>query len=353
MNFLLSKKINRDERDEFYQSKYNYFNQLVTYIVIISALSSLSYWVSDCQIFGHIAYETMLSRFSILLSLILYVCLVKTETNYKLLTVGSYVVAHSIMWCTIWSIYYLPDKTHANEGFIIIQCVFILLGICVPRGYSIIFHSIVIVNIIVSNQFNHYENFDLMITLGIPLLIGSELVMYYIEELYVDRYIDNKEIIFLTMHDQLTKVYNRNKLYEICKKDTNILDISNASLMIMDIDFFKQVNDTYGHDVGDKVLINLVNIINENISKDSMLLRWGGEEFVVILPDTQLEEAANIAEKIRQQIANDENTSVKITISIGVTKYNSDEDYHVAVKRADEHLYYAKEHGRNQVVIDK
>lgn len=351
---LLSKKIDPAQKDDFYTAKFFYFRKLSTYIVIVSALASLSYWVSDCQLFGRVAYETIISRFSILLVLALFIILgrmKKIKDNYKVQTILSYAVSHSIMWCTIWSIWYLPDRTHANEGFIIIQVIFIMMGLCAPRQYSLIMHSLVIVNIIVSNTFNHYENFDLMITLGLPLLVGTEIVIYYIEEVFADKYIMDLELKFLTVHDQLTGVYNRNKLYDMCEKDTNRLNVESSSvfIMIMDIDYFKKINDTYGHDVGDQVLKTLADTIRSQIRSTDTLIRWGGEEFIIILPDTTPEGCRQIAERIRKAVETGD-SAPKITVSIGLTKYDND-DYHASIKRADVALYKAKESGRNRIEV--
>lgn len=349
----LSRKIDISEKEEFYNAKFDYFNKLGLCIMIVSSLSSLTYWISDCQLFGHIAWETFISRFSILP--VLFACLIlmrikHIKNNYRIRTFLMYVVAHSIMWCTIWSIWYLPDRLHANEGFIIIQIVFIMIGLCVPRGYSIIFHSLVILNIVISNGFNHYENFDLMLSLGIPLLIGSEAVIYYIEEVFADKYISDRQLSFLTYHDQLTNVYNRNKLYDLCIEGTNILNIKeNSSVIIIDIDYFKKVNDTYGHDIGDLVLQRLTEIISLHVRQDDIVMRWGGEEFVIIFPETDLESANIVAERIRKAVEECPDKP-SFTISIGVASYDGS-DYHNCIRHADEALYYAKNHGRNKVHI--
>lgn len=347
----LSKKIDLSEKDAFYNAKFDYFKKLGVYIMIVSSLSSLTYWISDCQLFGRVASETFLPRFSILIVLAVCLSLMRMKNiknNYKIRTVLMYVVAHSIMWCTIWSIWYLPDRLHANEGFIIIQTVFIMMGLCVPRGYSVIFHSLVILNIIISNGFNHYENFDLMLSLGIPLLIGSEAVMYYMEEMFADKYISDRQLNFLTYHDQLTNVYNRNKLYDLCHEGTNSLDIKeNSSVIIIDIDYFKKVNDTYGHDIGDSTLQRLTKIINLHVRRDDIVMRWGGEEFVIILPGTNTESAKAVAERIRQAVEESPDKP-SFTVSMGIASYDGG-DYHDCIKHADRALYYAKNHGRNKV----
>jgi two-component system cell cycle response regulator len=127
----------------------------------------------------------------------------------------------------------------------------------------------------------------------------------------------------------------------------------------MDIDFFKQVNDTHGHDIGDEVLKEFASRISANVRGIDLACRYGGEEFVVVMPDTDTSFAYSIAERLRQSI---ETTPVKIsraphalniTISIGIAKLESEADTaEQLLHRADQALYRAKRSGRNKVVAD-
>jgi len=120
---------------------------------------------------------------------------------------------------------------------------------------------------------------------------------------------------------------------------------------MFDIDYFKKVNDTYGHDVGDYVLQELSRIILNNIRETDSFGRWGGEEFMLLLPYTSQEKIMEIAEKIRKTVQEHTFKDVKqITVSIGVTLYKKDEGISQLIKRVDIALYEAKSHGRNQVV---
>lgn len=165
----------------------------------------------------------------------------------------------------------------------------------------------------------------------------------------------NKELGKIAYTDQLTKIYNRweleNKLEVILQESK--LDASHpASLLFMDIDHFKGVNDTYGHDVGDIILKESVNIIKDNLKSDHVFGRWGGEEFIYILPDTDSVKASEFAESLRKQIEEYSFTVVgHITMSFGVTRTRSDDTTESFLKRADDGLYKAKETGRNKVVI--
>jgi two-component system cell cycle response regulator len=128
--------------------------------------------------------------------------------------------------------------------------------------------------------------------------------------------------------------------------------------IILDVDKFKPVNDTYGHDVGDEVLVQLGKIIINAIRSADLAARYGGEEFVVLMPETDIFDAAEVAERIRLSVertpfkVNHEVGHLKLSVSIGVSHLRKDKDTaHELHKRADEALYRCKENGRNQVQL--
>ena len=157
----------------------------------------------------------------------------------------------------------------------------------------------------------------------------------------------------LSNTDALTKVFNRrfledfsSKYFEIVKREKQSL-----SVLVIDIDNFKNINDKYGHDVGDEVLITLVKYINNSIRKNDFVIRLGGDEFLVLLPNTNHKQSKVVAKKILYNI-NINNTSNKtFTISVGCSEYKfGDEDINSLIKRADEALYKAKNSGKNSIV---
>lgn len=355
MDSVAEESTRREEKKKFYQSKYSYYRKFNNWVILVASLASVTYFVSDCQLFGRFAWETLLPRTFILLPMLIFLLVSRKVTDYRIMVPFTYLIVHGIMWCTIWAIYYLPIRQHANEGFIIMHLMFFAVGFCAPFGYSTFFHVLVIANILISNLFNHYESLDLMLTLGIPCVVGICAVNYVMEKVYADQYRTKLELEKALTMDQLTKVYNRNKLAEICDKSGLRLlvdDSKETCVMITDIDFFKQVNDTYGHDGGDKVLIYLVDTIKQVIRSSDYVIRWGGEEFIVILQGCPMANAKNIAESIRQKIETGDSGVCKITISIGISSYDGT-DYHKAITCADKALYEAKNNGRNRVVCYK
>ncbi|KXI30707.1 diguanylate cyclase [Paraglaciecola hydrolytica] len=158
----------------------------------------------------------------------------------------------------------------------------------------------------------------------------------------------------LALKDELTGVANRRA---ILKFKQEVLEQSkklqrNCALISIDIDFFKFVNDTYGHDVGDELIVSIVNIVSEKIRKSDCVGRLGGEEFLIVLPQTIIEEASEIAERIRSAIDSTTHTNKKIkaTVSMGVIQVAMDETFKSAGQRVDQNLYLAKNDGKNKVV---
>ena len=120
---------------------------------------------------------------------------------------------------------------------------------------------------------------------------------------------------------------------------------------MLDIDHFKSVNDTYGHDVGDAVLVKFSEIISQTIRENDVVGRWGGEEFLLICPETYIKQSSELAELLRTRIENSDFPIVgRKTASFGVAAYKEEESITELLKQADNALYQAKENGRNQVI---
>ncbi|SHO46640.1 diguanylate cyclase [Anaerocolumna xylanovorans] len=153
--------------------------------------------------------------------------------------------------------------------------------------------------------------------------------------------------------DSLTNLYNHEYILTLLKKEVNQQHYrpKRLAVMMLDIDYFKKVNDTYGHQTGDKVLMKVSEIIQSCIGEDNYAGRYGGEEFLVILREDQTEESAlAVAEKIKERISNCifENSELRVTISIGLALFHG-ESVHELIKEADKLLYQAKCNGRSRI----
>jgi two-component system cell cycle response regulator len=167
--------------------------------------------------------------------------------------------------------------------------------------------------------------------------------------------------IEMAITDGLTGLFNRRYLMSHL---TSYVDQSAErkkpmAVLIVDIDFFKSINDTHGHDAGDEVLKEFANRIKANVRGVDLVARFGGEEFVVVMPDTDLSLASGIAERLRETVAGDAfavaggSTQIAVTISIGIGTFDRGDDTpNTILKRADTALYRAKKTGRNKVVYD-
>lgn len=167
-----------------------------------------------------------------------------------------------------------------------------------------------------------------------------------------------KELALLASTDSMTKLYNRRYFSKI---SAHIFDLAqrnkqNLSIITIDIDKFKNINDTYGHSIGDDVIIALANQLISQQRKSDICCRFGGEEFLILLPNTPLEGAKNVAMKLKNDVQNmrvslNPEKTISFTISLGVTQINVEETNGIesALKRADNALYEAKTNGRNKV----
>jgi len=164
-----------------------------------------------------------------------------------------------------------------------------------------------------------------------------------------------EELKKLSFYDSLTDIYNRYKIDLSLKTQMELAKRYKTPLSIIffDIDNFKQINDTYGHKAGDEVLIELSKLISQNIRKTDIFGRWGGEEFIIILPNTNLTTAHNIAQKLKSIIEKHKFKHINnLTCSFGVTELKDNDSINTLTIRADSFLYEAKNKGKNRVISD-
>ncbi|MEA5575808.1 diguanylate cyclase [Anabaena sp. UHCC 0451] len=168
-----------------------------------------------------------------------------------------------------------------------------------------------------------------------------------------------QELERLANTDPLTGIWNRRYLLIIAEQEIKRSQRYNFafSVLLIDIDHFKKVNDTYGHNIGDEAIIFMTTTVLDHLRQVDCFGRFGGEEFIVLLPETDIDEAVVVAERIREQISNKsismEDKKVSITVSIGVASYNlGDKTIDVIIQRADQAVYQAKNQGRNRVIAN-
>lgn len=195
----------------------------------------------------------------------------------------------------------------------------------------------------------------LLIVLFAVFALGFLMVFvwYFTDDLFKKIVAAREEIEEMAITDGLTRLFNRRYIEYRLGQEFNRAKRNHTSLscMIMDIDYFKNINDTYGHTAGDLVLNDISKAIKSNVRDYDIVGRYGGEEFIVILPHTSVGMAKRMAERLRKTIKLLQVNNISVTVSIGVTR-NMPEDTSIddLVKRADMHLYEAKQSGRDCVI---
>ena len=175
---------------------------------------------------------------------------------------------------------------------------------------------------------------------------------YLIEKSNRAVFITQEQFKKLAVTDKLTGLNNRAKLDEILQEEINRSQRygHRFGLVLMDFDYFKSINDTYGHQVGDDALIEIAKLITDHLRSSDTAVRWGGEEFIIIYLDVDREAVLTLAEDLRQKIETHLFKTVGTkTASLGVTIYKPDDTIDSIIKRADSALYRAKENGRNRI----
>jgi len=181
---------------------------------------------------------------------------------------------------------------------------------------------------------------------------NKRLCLSIVTDIYEER-LEISNLTRLAYYDALTGIYNRRKFDDLMLSEFKRSKRYKRDLcgLFLDIDHFKKVNDTYGHDVGDIVLQELAKTIQTHVRETDIFARWGGEEFIILLPETDKEKAFVLAENIRNEVGNFNFTKVgHITISIGITQLKDQEQQKTFIKRLDNAMYKAKQEGRNRSV---
>jgi diguanylate cyclase (GGDEF)-like protein len=193
-----------------------------------------------------------------------------------------------------------------------------------------------------------------VLTRAVPLLDSSDNVIGAIESIRDITVLKHREenLRELSEKDPLTMIYNRRKLFDMLEVEVEKANryCRPLSLLLLDLDYFKDVNDKYGHNIGDIVLKTTTQIVADVIRKVDIFARFGGEEFVIICPETDIDGAVLLAEKIRTAVEQHSYPMVgNITISAGVSELVDTDSVNTLIKKADDVLYAAKKRGRNRV----
>jgi diguanylate cyclase (GGDEF)-like protein len=236
--------------------------------------------------------------------------------------------------------------------FVVLHPLNMLIVLAIPHAVFILGQLLYVTNqqILISNITN--ATFAVLTSYFISYFLYHNFIDYHIATIKLEETTAQLEVLSVT--DQLTGIHNRRKydesiIEELARSNRTKLPFA---LLMFDIDLFKHINDTHGHQVGDKVLRGLAEFVAKQIRQEDTFARYGGEEFILILTNTNAEKARLKAEALREGIkAVKMIQDIHISISIGVTEYQPNDTTDAILKRVDNALYEAKETGRDKVVV--
>lgn len=252
---------------------------------------------------------------------------------------------------------------------ILITCVIVLIIIIIIRGDS---HIYWIYPCLIATYYILPEKVAASIcTVAIAVILGliyasTELIHFLtiMMTLFLTSFLSyaifsnynatNKKLALLATVDPLTLSGNRRALSDTLMKEIRAYrrEPTSMCLMLMDLDYFKKVNDSYGHAIGDQILVDFVQLVNDHTRALDLVFRYGGEEFIVAPLKMDIKKAECMAENLRKLIEKHNfSDDAEVTVSIGLTEYQTDETIESWIARADAALYQAKEQGRNQVIV--
>ncbi len=342
--------MDRDERSDFFQSKFDYYQKYVEFSLAVAGIAFACFILSDYIITGSFLL-TLMPRLSIIICLLIYDVAAHFLHTRTAKVFMDFFLGHAVMIGTLWVSYNLSGNAHAGEGVAIMNLLWFLVGFAAMPHETFLSYLVFFVEIIISNTFLHYNDFLLVLILELLYCVAVVFSQVILTLLYLDHYRIKQKLELAMVTDPLTQVYNRHLLEKIIAKNT-IKDAAKdeqIAIAMLDIDNFKKINDDNGHYTGDLTLLYMGQKLAKETHDDDYVIRYGGEEFVIIFRNCDVNNACARMEQFRRDIEDAKDTPVPFTISVGVSRYAG--DYSKAVQNVDNALYKAKNTGRNKVVV--
>lgn len=346
--------LEREFSQEYMHNSMRFIKPIVLFLGILNTIFIIAdyFVIQNKYIFWLIAISKILF-FLLVLIFSTRIKYIKGRSLANWITV--FEIICSLLFLFIFIQYETPNFLIQAFGVIVI----IISVIMVPnRWINMIFVSLflsigfILVSMYYIDPIKLSEFLAGIIYIGIVFILCS-INSYRIHYYQRNQYISNKELIKISTTDHLSKANNRVKLEEELKRwvDYSRRYSTPLSLMILDLDNFKEINDTYGHLVGDDVIIDTANLIRQNIREFDIFARWGGDEFIILLPNTDKLSAVELAERLRKNVESHFSSSEtpKATCSFGVVQMSRDDNITSLIHNADQMLYLAKKEGKNLV----
>lgn len=328
------------------------------YVFLISCsifllLFFFDYFFLDAGGFHNIILYSLIPRLLIFALSLTIFAYSKKSTNFKMILD---LMSYFVVFIFLTHLFMVSHFINVNLVFEVLDVVLVMLGLFfIPNRWLINLICSALTCVIFLIYGPHFLS-------GLTMDIIVELIIYFswfimiisMLLLRTNRYKRSQfskglELERLTLTDPLTKAFNRkacdNMINKMCEEKAGF------SIILFDIDDFKKINDTYGHMIGDEVLVSIADTVRRNIRDGDTLARWGGEEFIILLANTSLESSVEIAEKLRNMIYASvfEGFHYEVTASFGVTECLPDDSLSSLMRRVDQFLYSAKRAGKNNV----
>ncbi len=353
-NFCISQ-----QRREFFDCQLNIYRKYIGMATLVMGIFNLALLIPDLSSTISIQKKLVVIIFRIIFSSMLFFLSAKNKSIIKMtvffLIGTAFEILAIVEFLLVLNLYNEPNYFIQAMGMIILNIIVFLIPNKLLNMFcvSIIGTAGFLINsLLVIKPFKYEEFLAGAVYLLITILLCS-LFAIEIDKHQFNEFVVKKELVYLSSTDNLTNTWNRNKLLDEFDKlkEQHYKLHSPISLVLIDVDEFKSINDKNGHTAADVALVEIVKLINCHIRNTDMLVRWGGDEFILLLPNTNLNDAIIILERIRSAIQKFIFTSViRITCSFGVVESKDDFDLDVMIKQADNLMYEAKKLGGNHVI---
>ena len=213
------KSMKPKERRAFYNSKCEYYQGIVELSLVVACLTTICFIYSDYMINGSV-FPTLIPRLSILAFIAVFFIVTHINGNPRVMVAMNFFLGHGMVIAASWTAYMLVDNSNSITGIIIVNLLWLVIGFVSTPVDSIINGIVYIIEIFITNQFNHYTNYEVILSLEIPCIIGIMIVHYIMTAFYLDHYRVQQKLELAMVTDPLTQVYNRHLLEKIVTENT-------------------------------------------------------------------------------------------------------------------------------------
>ncbi len=340
--------MDKEDRSDFFRAKCDYYQKYVELSLVICTAVSLLFLLPEAIINGSVM-PTLVPRLSAPVFLLVYLIGISVTTKRNVIILLDFIMAHALVLVTVWTLYNLENRSYITEGIMVMNVIFLIAAFAARPSELVVSSVIYILEIIISHRLIGYADLHILLILEVVCTLGVVYSHQVLTLYFLDHYRVQQRLELAMITDPLTQVYNRHLLEKIVKRNA-LKDVDGpTSFAMLDIDNFKTINDTNGHYTGDLTLLYVGQKLARETHDNDYVIRYGGEEFVIIFKNCDVNNACARMEQFRRDIEQAKDTPVPFTVSVGVSRYTG--DYSKSIQNVDAALYKAKNTGRNKVVV--